>query len=57
MSGVEILVDMDGVLCDWDARFFESWNRRSTINREKSFYIEQCLEDESFLEEAKGKNY
>jgi len=43
-----VLVDMDGVLVDWDAGFNSAWNNRSEINRELSYHIELCCGSEHF---------
>lgn len=41
-----ILVDMDGVLVDWDKGFRIAWDNRSTIDRSKSYFMEQCVSAE-----------
>jgi len=41
-----ILVDMDGVLVDWDQGFMNAWNGRSEIDRSKSYFMEQCVSAE-----------
>lgn len=41
-----ILVDMDGVLVDWDKGFVFAWNNRSDIDRTKSYFMEQCVSAE-----------
>lgn len=47
-----ILVDMDGVLVDWDAGFIKQWgNKRCPIDRSLSYSMEQCI-DLSFKKEA-----
>jgi glycosyltransferase involved in cell wall biosynthesis len=38
-----ILLDMDGVLVDWDKGFLSKWKNKSIIDRSKSYYMEQCL--------------
>lgn len=34
-----ILVDMDGVIVDWDAGFYEAWGERCEVDREKSYFM------------------
>jgi hypothetical protein len=41
-----ILLDMDGAIVDWDEGFRIEWAARSEINREKSYYMEQCVGEE-----------
>lgn len=41
-----ILVDMDGVLVDWDKGFLQSWNNRCEVDRSKSYFMEQCVSAE-----------
>ena len=38
-----ILIDMDGVLVDWDGGFNMIWGNRTPIHRKKSYYIENCM--------------
>jgi 5'(3')-deoxyribonucleotidase len=38
-----ILVDMDGVLVDWDSGFLTAWKGRSEVDRTKSYYMEHCV--------------
>jgi len=38
-----VLVDMDGVLVDWDAGFRAAWGARSAIDRAKSYFMEDCV--------------
>lgn len=45
-----ILVDMDGVLVDFDAGFRKVWNNRSVIHREESYYMERCVGAEHYKE-------
>ena len=40
-----VLVDMDGVIVDWDTGFRAAWNSRSAIDRSKSYYMENCVEE------------
>lgn len=34
-----ILVDMDGVIVDWDKGFLKCWNDRSIVRREMSYVL------------------
>ncbi len=45
-----VLVDMDGVIVDWDLGFTQAWGNRSPIHREKSFFMEDCVGIENRLE-------
>jgi hypothetical protein len=38
-----VLVDMDGVLVDWDEGFRMVWEQRSPIDRTLSYYMEECV--------------
>lgn len=38
-----ILIDMDGTLVDWDAGFIAAWNKRSPLDRNLSYYMEDCV--------------
>jgi len=38
-----VLLDMDGVIVDWDAGFREAWGSRSSIDRTVSYYMEDCV--------------
>jgi hypothetical protein len=55
---MRILVDMDGVMADWDRSFMIEWTKRHpevnlTLDRRKSFNIEQCIiESEEIVEMA-----
>jgi len=51
MAAPIVLVDMDGVLVDWDAGFSKAWGGRSPIDRTKSYSMEACVPD-SFRDEA-----
>jgi 5'-nucleotidase len=48
LSPTTVLLDMDGVLVDWDAGFRREWARfghdPSKINRAKSYAMEDCVE-------------
>ena len=41
-----VLVDMDGVLVDWDRGFAASWGGRSAIDRSASYKMEDCVPEE-----------
>merc|ERR1711938_340808 len=41
-----VLVDMDGVLVDWDRGFAASWQGRSKIDRTASYKMEDCVPEE-----------
>ena len=43
LSPPTILLDMDGVLVDWDAGFRKAWGRTAPIDRSKSYYMERCV--------------
>jgi glycosyltransferase involved in cell wall biosynthesis/5'(3')-deoxyribonucleotidase len=47
-----ILIDMDGVLVNWDKAFLEEWNDRAPLDRKKSYYIEKCMPDSCYEPEA-----
>ena len=47
-----ILVDMDGVLVDWDKGFHNVWQDRAAINREQSYFMENCVETDAHSNEA-----
>ena len=38
-----VLLDMDGVVVDWDAGFTKAWANRSPIDRTKSYAMEECV--------------
>ena len=38
-----VLVDMDGVLVDWDAGFRAAWAGRTPIDRSASYAMEKCV--------------
>eukprot|EP00599_Poterioochromonas_sp_BG-1_P008745 CAMPEP_0173153570 /NCGR_PEP_ID=MMETSP1105-20130129/12939_1 /TAXON_ID=2985 /ORGANISM="Ochromonas sp., Strain BG-1" /LENGTH=635 /DNA_ID=CAMNT_0014069531 /DNA_START=1 /DNA_END=1908 /DNA_ORIENTATION=- len=46
-----ILIDMDGVLVDWDKGFLEEWKGKTTVDRSQSYYMEKCV-PESYQKEA-----
>ena len=50
MAAPIVLVDMDGVLVDWDAGFLAAWAGRSTVDRSQSYAMEECVPPE--LKEA-----
>lgn len=39
-----VLIDMDGVLVDWDQGFISAWKNRSPVDRSISYYMEKCLD-------------
>lgn len=45
-----LLLDMDGTIVDWDAGFRALWAERSIIDRKKSYYMQQCAENEFYHE-------
>jgi hypothetical protein len=45
-----LLLDMDGALVDWDAGFRARWGDRTPILREKSYYMQQCVDAEFYHE-------
>eukprot|EP01041_Mallomonas_annulata_P001611 gene1611-3109_t len=45
-----VLVDMDGVLVDWDAGFMREWKDRSSVDRSLSYYMERCVDCEYYRE-------
>ena len=46
LSAPVILLDMDGVLVDWDAGFVKAWGGLSPIDRRKSYAMEDCVPPE-----------
>ena len=46
LAPVTILVDMDGVIVDWDRGFMNEWKGRSPINRYKSYIMQECVPSE-----------
>jgi 5'-nucleotidase len=49
LSPTVVLLDMDGVLVDWDKGFYQAWERfghdPSKIDRTKSYCMEDCVPD------------
>ena len=43
VSPITVLVDMDGVLVDWDAGFRAVWHERGEIDRRKSYIMQECV--------------
>lgn len=43
VSPITLLIDMDGVLVDWDAGFEAVWNGRAPIDRCKSYIMQDCV--------------
>jgi len=41
-----ILLDMDGVLVDWDRGFFKAWGGRTPIDRTQSYSMEACVPED-----------
>jgi 5'-nucleotidase len=52
LAPIVVLLDMDGTVVDWDSGFRNAWANRSTIDRTKSYAMEDCVPAE-FKEEAK----
>jgi len=52
LAPIVVLLDMDGTVVDWDSGFRKAWANRSTIDRTKSYAMEDCVPAE-FKEEAK----
>jgi 5'-nucleotidase len=52
LAPIVVLLDMDGTVVDWDTGFRQAWADRSTIDRTKSYAMEDCVPAE-FKEEAK----
>lgn len=46
-----VLLDMDGALIDWDAKFLKVWAERAPLDRSKSYFMENCV-PEDFRKEA-----
>jgi len=44
-----VLVDMDGVIVDWDRGFLEAWGGRTPVNR-THYEMEKCVPAERFAE-------
>lgn len=51
VAPITVLVDMDGVVVDWDRGFRDIWNDRSPIKRSLSYIMQECVPI-SFKEEA-----
>ena len=49
-----VLLDMDGVVVDWDAGFRAAWaaRGRAAPERARSYYMEECFEEPGLREEA-----
>ena len=43
LAPATILIDMDGVLVDWDRGFYKGWAGRSHVDRSKSYHMEDCV--------------
>jgi len=43
LAPATILIDMDGVLVDWDRGFYKAWAGRSHVDRSKSYHMEDCV--------------
>jgi len=48
MAAPVVLVDMDGVLVDWDRGFASEWGGASPIDRTVSYSMEDCVPKEAF---------
>jgi 5'-nucleotidase len=42
-----ILLDMDGVLADWDGGCRLAWGERTAIDRTASYYMERCIPEDA----------
>lgn len=51
LAPVTILIDMDGVIVDWDSGFHSEWNGRSPLNRSFSYIMHECV-PQNFKEQA-----
>ena len=38
-----VLLDMDGVVVDWDAGFAKAWAGRAPVQRTRSYFMEDCV--------------
>jgi len=52
LAPIVVLLDMDGTVVDWDSGFRKAWANRSTIDRTRSYAMEECVPEE-FKDEAK----
>jgi len=52
LAPIVVLLDMDGTVVDWDSGFRKAWADRSSIDRTKSYAMEECVPEE-FKDEAK----
>ena len=52
LAPVTILIDMDGVIVDWDKGFHTVWCNRAPVDRHRSYIMQECV-PESLKEEAK----
>jgi 5'-nucleotidase len=46
MSPPVVLLDMDGVVVDWDRGFVKAWGSTSPIDRSKSYAMQECVPEE-----------
>ena len=46
VAPITVLVDMDGVLVDWDGGFALEWKNRSKIDRSRSYLMQECVPSE-----------
>merc|ERR1712193_3636 len=52
LAPIVVLLDMDGTVVDWDSGFRNAWANRSSIDRTRSYAMEECVPEE-FKDEAK----
>merc|ERR1711953_642445 len=45
-----VLVDMDGVLVDWDQGFLKAWAGRTPVDRTQHYNMELCLPSDKWQE-------
>jgi len=50
LSPPVVLLDMDGVLVDWDRGFLQAWGGRSAVDRSKDYAMEKCVPAEHMQE-------
>ena len=43
VAPITVLVDMDGVIVDWDKGFHMEWAARSDVNRSLSYIMQECV--------------
>ena len=52
LSAPVVLLDMDGVVVDWDAGFLAAWGGRSAVDR-SHYAMEQCVPAARYAEAQK----